>query len=259
MGERGVSSDPHRDGPAEAAPVASWQEAVAEGLARLGWSQSARIDPIASDIAIVVVDAFLERDLTVDLAGASTFSLSIVLEGSGRLSARGVSPVEAEAGTAVLFACNGPASGEDLFRGGRRFRIVDLRFEESFLLRTGDARLTDLAERRDEATDGVAAAPFLVGFPAPASLAYGLFGCARFPEFRFGLPKWPMITRNRPLGSPVRRDSGLPRSGKRKLEIGFGLPGQCLQGLSGAGRQALVAAELNGIRGEPLGCVPRLC
>lgn len=163
-------SNPHIGDPGELAPVVPWQEAVAEGLAQLGWSDSARIESIASDIAVVVVDAFLDRDLLIDLSGSTTFSLSVVLEGSGRLTARGLPPVEAEAGTAVLFACRGAASGEDLFRGGRRFRVVDLRFEESFLIRVGDARLSGLAERCAEAAGGESDGVFLAGFPAPAIL-----------------------------------------------------------------------------------------
>lgn len=168
--ETGVLSNPHIGVPAETAPAAPWQVAIAEGLARLGWSDSARIEAIASDIAVVVVDAFLDRDLVIDLSGSTTFSLSVVLEGSGRLSARGQPPVEAEAGTALLFACSGAASGEDLFRGGRRFRVVDLRFEDSFLVRAGDARLSGLAGRCADTAEGEGGGVFLAGFPAPAVL-----------------------------------------------------------------------------------------
>lgn len=163
-------SNPHIGGLTETAPSVPWQEAVAEGLTRLGWSDSARIEAIATDIAVVTVDGFLEADLAVDLAGSTTFSLSVVLEGSGRFSAQGLPPVNAEPGTAVLFACRGPVSGQDLFRGGRRFRVVDLRFEESFLIRTGDARLLGLADRCADATGGAGGGVFLTGFPAPAIL-----------------------------------------------------------------------------------------
>ncbi|MBB2962198.1 AraC family transcriptional regulator [Methylobacterium sp. R2-1] len=172
-------SNPHIDGSADTTPVAPWQEAVAEGLARLGWSDSARIEAIASDIAVVTIDAFLDADLAVELAGSATFSLCVVLEGSGRFSARGLPPVEAEAGTAVLFACNGSVSGEDLFRGGRRFRVVDLRFEDSFLIRAGDARLSGLAERCADAGEG--GGVFLAGFPAPAVLLQIANDIARTP------------------------------------------------------------------------------
>ncbi|WP_267427473.1 AraC family transcriptional regulator [Methylobacterium sp. GC_Met_2] len=125
----------------------------------------ARIESVAADIAVVIVDAFLDRDITVDLTGAATFSLSVVLESSSRLRVDGLPLVDAEAGTALLYACRGPASGEDLIRGGQRVRVVDLRFEEGFLIRTGDARLSGLAESR-AAGGGV----FRSGFPAPASL-----------------------------------------------------------------------------------------
>lgn len=168
-------SNPHS---ALAAPVPppSWQDAIAEGLARLGWSEMARIESVAADIAVVVVEAFLDRDVTVDLAGAATFSLSVVLEGSGRLRVDGLPPVDAEAGTALLYACRGPASGEDLIRGGQCVRVVDLRFEEGFLIRAGDARLSGLAESRP-AGSGV----FLSGFPAPASLLQIANDIARMP------------------------------------------------------------------------------
>lgn len=148
----------------------SWQEAVAEGLARLGWSDRGRVEAIASDIAVVVVEAYLDRDLLLDLTGSTTFSLSVVLEGSARLSVRGRPPIDVEAGMAVLFACRGQASGEDLFRGGQRFRVVDLRFEESFLIRAGDPRLLGLTQRCADATGGEAGGIFLAGFPAPAIL-----------------------------------------------------------------------------------------
>lgn len=71
---------------------------------------------------------------------------------------------------AVLFGCRGEASGEDLFRGGRRFWVVDLRFEESFLVRAGDPRLSGLTRRYADATGGEGGGVFLAGFPAPAVL-----------------------------------------------------------------------------------------
>jgi AraC-like DNA-binding protein len=163
------------------APIISWQEAVAEGLARLGWSENGRIESVASDIAVVVVDAFIDHDITVDLTGSATFSLSIVLEGSGRLSARGLPPVDAEAGTAVLFACRGVVSGQDLIRGGQRFRVVDLRFEDSFLIRAGDARLSGLADRCAAVAEGSGGGIFLAGFPAPAALVQIANDIARMP------------------------------------------------------------------------------
>lgn len=160
-------SNPHNNGRIPPHPALPWQEAVTNGLARLGWSDSTRLEVIAADIAAVVIDAFLERDFVIDLSGSTTFSLCIVLEGSARLSVNRLPPVEAETGTAILFVCNGPASGKDQIRGGQRFRVVDLRFEESFLNRAGDARLSGLAKHCADAAGGKV---FLAGFPAPAAL-----------------------------------------------------------------------------------------
>ncbi|GJE76567.1 helix-turn-helix transcriptional regulator [Methylorubrum suomiense] len=163
-------SNPHIDGPTAAGSAPSWQEAVADGLTRLGWSDKARVEAIASDIAVVLVEAYLDRDVRLDLAGSTTFSLSVVLEGSGRLSVRGRPPIEVGAGMAVLFACRGEASGEDLFRGGQLFRVVDFRFEESFLIRADDPRLSGLTQRYADASGGEGGGVFLEARPAPAIL-----------------------------------------------------------------------------------------
>lgn len=169
--------------PATTASPPAWQSALTEGLTRLGWSKEARIESVAPDIAVIVVDVLLDRDITVDLVGATTFSLSILLEGSGHVSVRGLPPVDAKAGTALLFACRGGVTGEDRIRGGQRFRLVDLRFEEDFLLRAGDARLSVLAESRAGLCD---AAAILTEFPAPAALLQIARDIARMPPF--GLP-----------------------------------------------------------------------
>ncbi len=66
------------------------QEAAPNVLVELEWPANAHIEAHATAIAAGEVDAFLGRDLLVGRPGATTFSLSVVPEGSGRLVARGL-------------------------------------------------------------------------------------------------------------------------------------------------------------------------
>ncbi len=136
------------------------------GLERLGWTDHARIHRPAADVTLVIIDAPLDRDVTIELEGPTTFSLSIFLEGSGTLSVRGLPPVEISPGMAVLFASGGHSSGVNTLRGGHQFRVVDMRFEESFLIRSAGAELgpsgTSLMQAAEVGSSGV----FLAGFSA---------------------------------------------------------------------------------------------
>ena len=64
------------------------QEAAPNVLVELEWPANAHIEAHATAIAAGEVDAFLGRDLLVGRPGATTFSLSVLPEGSGRLVAR---------------------------------------------------------------------------------------------------------------------------------------------------------------------------
>lgn len=86
------------------------QEAAPDALVELEWPANAHIEAHATYIAAGEVDAFLGRDLLVDRPGATTFSLSVVPEKSGRLVARGLPPDEVRAGTPVLSAGSGAAA-----------------------------------------------------------------------------------------------------------------------------------------------------
>ncbi len=147
-----------------------WRAVVAAGLERLGWSQGARIDRPAEDVTLVIIDAPLAKDIVLELAGPTTFSLSVFLEGAGKLAVDGLDPVEFGSGSAVLFACRGYASGVDTLRGGQHFRVVDMRFEESFLHRAGGPDLGPSGVRSAQVGTSGSGQVFLACFPASPHL-----------------------------------------------------------------------------------------
>ncbi len=116
MGRQGVVSNPHIDGPTVAGSTPSWQEAVADvsRAARYGPTKhGSRRSPAI--IAVVLVEAYLDRDVRLDLAGSTTFSLSVVLEGSVRLSRSGATADRGGGGNGRAVRLPRRASGEDLF------------------------------------------------------------------------------------------------------------------------------------------------
>lgn len=139
-------------------------------LDKLGWMAGARILEPADDIAIYVIKAELREPVRFRSEGPATFSLCIVLEGEGRFSIDGARPLEAGAGSAIVFASDGVAKGENDLPGGQHFHVVDIRFEPELLRRIGAGPLAHLGvnvltehSRPDEQI-------YLLGVAAPAAL-----------------------------------------------------------------------------------------
>lgn len=115
----------------------TWREAVDREIDALGWTQGTRIDQPDADVTIYMIDAVSSQDAIVRPEGPTTFSLSIFLDGRGTLSVNGAKPLHVVPGMAVLFTSETVIGGENFFEAGQHFDVVDLRFEQRFLLRAG--------------------------------------------------------------------------------------------------------------------------
>lgn len=162
--------------------VTTWRAAVDREIDALGWAAATRIDQPDDDVTIYAIDAVAAQDAIIHPEGPATFSLSVFLDGRGTLSVDGAKPLPVEPGTVVLFTSSGPVRGENRFVAGQRFNVVDLRFEQRFLLKAGGAPLAriggDLLTEHSRPDQRVT----LAGWKAPPALlkaARDIFDCNR--------------------------------------------------------------------------------
>ncbi|PZA13776.1 AraC family transcriptional regulator [Rhodopseudomonas palustris] len=148
----------------------TWRAAVDREIDALGWTAATRIDQPDDDVTIYAIDAIAAQDAIIHPEGPATFSLSVFLDGRGTLSIDGAKPLSVEPGMAVLFTSSGPVRGENRFVAGQRFNVIDLRFEQRFLVKAGGAPLAriggDLLTEHSRPDQRVT----LAGWKAPPAL-----------------------------------------------------------------------------------------
>lgn len=115
----------------------AWRQAVAQMQRRLGLYDARRRYDELGEIAVGCTDFHLERDTSFTVGGPATFSLSMLLEGEITSCLAGGSPLVISAGSAVVFASEGPVSGTNSLKGGQRIRLVDMRFSRALLESAG--------------------------------------------------------------------------------------------------------------------------
>lgn len=163
------------------AGYAQWLTAAAPAVDGLGWERHMSVDDLGDGVSIAMLDLVPTEDVVIAVEGPATFSVSIFLDGEGTLAIDGGQPLEVTPGTAVVCATDQTVSGIDTIRGGRRLRMMDVRFQPSVLQdlggplwrRYGGALLADCSVPERGAV--------MVGFPAPAPLlqiALQIISCA---------------------------------------------------------------------------------
>ncbi|WP_256886362.1 AraC family transcriptional regulator [Ochrobactrum sp. BTU2] len=161
----------------------NWRVCVDTEIDQLGWRKATRVEQPDDDVTIYTIEVMPVEDLVFRPEGPATFSLSVFLDGSGTLSVDGAKPFQVQPGTAVFFACDRIARGENHVNAGRRLSFVDIRVETPLLeklggisfARFGGAVITDHSLPDQEV--------FLIGFKAPLEL---LNVATNIVECRFG-------------------------------------------------------------------------
>ncbi|KTR03552.1 hypothetical protein NS365_18360 [Aureimonas ureilytica] len=122
----------------------------------------------SDDLGIYVMDVFLDHAMRFRTEGPAAFSVSIFLSGNGMLMLDGGQPLRVRAGSAVLFASRGHASGENAFSAGQNLLCVDFRYAADFLDRLGESPFASARRRSAEAS--VPSDAILLGFRASPNL-----------------------------------------------------------------------------------------
>ncbi len=110
-----------------------WLTAAAPAMHELDWHRHLQVETPGEGISMAIMDVMPPYDARIAVEGPPTFSISLFLEGVGALSIDGGQPLEIYPGMAVFCATDRNVSGENHVRGGIRLRMVDVRFERSFL------------------------------------------------------------------------------------------------------------------------------
>lgn len=148
-------------------------------IERLAPAFPIRSERPSDDLGLYVVEAELGAPLRFRTEGPAAFSVSVFLAGDGRLSLDGGDTLRVGPGSAVLFASDGPASGENAFAGGQSLLCVDFRYAAGFLARIGDSPFAKARNRREPAAGPSTA--LLLGFRASPNLMRIAAEVARCP------------------------------------------------------------------------------
>lgn len=142
----------------------------------------------SADLSVSTIVGTLADSVTFPAAGPPVFSITLVLEGSGRTLIDGVDALEVTGGTAIVFWSERPVSGVDHIDGGEPIEVVEIRLHPDYL-RDAVGSLTDsvrnaLAVDRSHPDHKA----FLVAVPLSAELfdiARSILGCGiREPKLR---------------------------------------------------------------------------
>ncbi|MCC7250309.1 AraC family transcriptional regulator [Hyphomicrobium sp.] len=142
----------------------------------------------SADVSVSCVVGEVPDSVTFQAAGPAVFSITLVVQGTGRTMLDGVAPLDIVSSNAVVFWSNGPVSGQDYIEGGKPIEIVDIRLHPDYLSHTvgsmADAIRNSLAVDRSD-PDRKA---FLLAVPLSAELfdvARSILACdIREPKLR---------------------------------------------------------------------------
>ncbi|WAJ28491.1 helix-turn-helix transcriptional regulator [Antarcticirhabdus aurantiaca] len=148
-------------------------------IERLGPSLPIRCERPSDDLGIYVVEAEVTRPVRFRTEGPAAFSVAVFLCGEGVLALDGGDSLRVRAGSAVLFASDGPASGENAFAGDQSLVCVDFRYAAGFLERIGESPFS--SARRLSMTASDPSSAILLGFRASPNLMRIAADVARCP------------------------------------------------------------------------------
>lgn len=109
----------------------------ADGRTVDGWKAAFRSEDVGDGCRVSAIDCFIPADETHIVAGPSTFSVSLFLQGAGQFEVEHGEAFEFGPGSMFLFHTIGETRGRDRMYGNNRLRGAEFRFSYPVLSRAG--------------------------------------------------------------------------------------------------------------------------